>query len=185
MTVAIYFFLIFECDAGPDRLAFDSDQLFILLKSTIVIRSNVFPFKIAFFTSLSSFAVIKICFVSFVTIAGNKILRGVTLYMTFLYFFKIFNILSSSISIYTGFSPPTTSKFCCALSMTVSIGSSKFFFFFYQATWSKSHELFDHSCSHWYCRHEHVEISSCLLTIVFQQEILKNCSRQAILRLLL
>ena len=77
-------------------------------------RSQTFPFKIDFFTRPNSFPVINICFVSFFTYAGSNSPRGVTLYMMFLSFFRIFIILSPSISICIGFKLPATSKFCCA-----------------------------------------------------------------------
>ena len=48
--------------------------------------------------------------------------------MTFLYFFNILVFLSSFISIYMEFSPPTISKSCCALIIIVSIGSDIPFF---------------------------------------------------------
>ena len=62
-------------------------------------------------------------------------LRGVILYRTFLYFFSIFIILLSSIC--TGFKPPTTSKFCCALIITVSIGCDIFSFLFLPSLFTK------------------------------------------------
>ena len=89
---------------------------------------SIFPFKIDFLTPLSSFLVINICLVSFLNEAGNSKPRCVTLYRTFLYFFKMFIILLSSISICTGFKPSTTSKFCCTLIMIVSTDYDMFSF---------------------------------------------------------
>ena len=53
---------------------------------------------------------------------GSNMPNNVNLYITFLCFLSELIILSSSISILTGLSPPIISKFCWAHIMIVSIG---------------------------------------------------------------
>ena len=77
----------------------------------------------AFLVSFNSLHVINIFSVSFFTDAGNKSPSNVNLYTTFLYHFNIFRTLSSSVSIFTGFSRPAILKFCSAQIITDSIGS--------------------------------------------------------------
>ena len=68
-----------------------------------------------FFTPYNFFVRTIICWVSFFIDAGKRSPSGIILYTTFLYFFKMLIIVSSFISIWIGFNPPTTSKSCCAL----------------------------------------------------------------------
>ena len=121
MAVIIYFLLVFKSSIDPDRFSLYFFQLLILLRSITDIRSYTLPFNGDFFNPFSSLPVINICFVSFFIDAGNKRPRGVILYKTFLYIFSTFKILSSSILICIGFSPPAISKFCCARIIIVSI----------------------------------------------------------------
>ena len=84
-----------------------------------------------FLTPFNFFASTNICQVSFFIDAGKISLRGIISYTTFLYFFKMFITVSSFISIWIGFKPPTTSKFCCALIITDSIGADIIPFFLF------------------------------------------------------
>ena len=66
---------------------------------------------------------INTCSVLFFIDAGNNIGNAINLYITFSCFLSALIILSSSISIWTGLSPPAISKFCWARIMIVSISS--------------------------------------------------------------
>ena len=106
-----------------EHLSILTDPLFILSRSVIDKRSYTLPFKMDFLTPFSSLQVTNIWLVSFLIDAGNNNPKGVALYITFLYLFKTFKILSFSSSVCIGFRPPAILKFCYARTAVVSIGS--------------------------------------------------------------
>ena len=105
-------------------------QLLILSRFIIPSKLYILPFIRATLALLNSLQVTNTCFVSFFTNDGYKIAIGVS-------FNILFNILSSFISIYTGFNISCRSNFCCPLTITVSNGSFIWFFLFFFANFSK------------------------------------------------
>ena len=120
-----------------------------------------------FFNTFSSFPVINISDVSLFIDAENKRPRRIILYKTFFYLFSTFKILSSSILICIGFSPPAISKFCCAQIIIVSIGWAigTFNFFFYRGTLLKNCIL--SGPLHWEFFHLYLLVETLIRSLVF------------------
>ena len=101
-----------------------------------------YSLKCFFFTPFNFFARTNIFWVSFFIVAGKRSSSGIILYTTFLYLFKTLITVSSFISIWIGFNPPTKSKFCCALIITCLLVQTQILFFSFQVLLLKSDKFF-------------------------------------------
>ena len=118
-----------------------SFQIFILLWSIITSSPEILPFIKDFFTSFNSQQVINICSVLFFTNVGNKKPSSVNLHLALFMLFNMFMILKSSSSIFTGFSPPSTSKLYCTRTMNFLLALAFVFFSVFLSLTRKSYKF--------------------------------------------